>query len=190
MTANGNVKDMAVGPCHRQTARPGYLVSTAMDTPLSLAATRSLELAGQVGTRHEFDHNRDNPGCTKDLFIDNAPPEPTPAGASGSDTNKNFDAATHRSMCAGENVFQSGKPSVLTEYDVTLPGFLVSAKNDSKKVAQSRGGRVHLGDVDCGTMPDSIVGAYVFQAKRAMAYLRVSTCASAPDVRQVTFDSF
>lgn len=143
-----------------------------IDTPLTKNSISGLELADQVGIRYEFDYNRGNPGYIKDLFIDNVTPEPTQAGEYGgdtnngivyayygiirqgevaeySDTNKNFDSTTNRFMYSDDNYFQSGKHNVLEDYQVTLPGFIISAKNGSKEVVLSRDNHFYLEDVDC-----------------------------------------
>jgi hypothetical protein len=150
----------------------GISQSVNIDTPLQKNALGGLELADQTGIRYEFDYNRGNPGYIKDLFIDNVTPEPTQAGAAGgdnndgivyayygitkqgevaeySDTNKNFDASTNRFMYAEENYFQSGKHDVLNDYQVTLPGFIISAKNGSKDVVLSRDNHFYLEGADC-----------------------------------------
>jgi hypothetical protein len=143
-----------------------------IDTPLKSNSISGLELSDQVGIRYEFDYNRGNPGYIKDLFIDNVTPEPTQAGESGgdsndgivyayygiirqgevaeySDTNKNFDTTSNRFMYSDDNYFQSGKHNVLQDYQVTLPGFIISAKNGSKEVVLSRDNHFYLEDVDC-----------------------------------------
>ena len=125
--------------------------------------------ADQTGIRYEFDYNRGNPGYIKDLFIDNLTPE---AGygadndnivygyygiikqgevAEYSDINKNFDPSSNRFMYSDDNYFQSGKHDVLSDYGVTLPGYIIEAHNNSVNVLLSRDVHFYVEPVTCTT---------------------------------------
>jgi hypothetical protein len=121
----------------------------------------------QDGIRYEFDYNRGNPGYIKDLFIDNLTPEAAYAEEEGegvygyygiikqgevaeySDVNKNFDPSTNRFQYSDDNYFQSGKHDVISDYGVTLPGFIIEAQNGSNVVIMSRDVHFYIEPTDC-----------------------------------------
>lgn len=122
-----------------------------------------------TGIRYEFDYNRGNPGYIKDLYIDNLTPEPTYAQdyddqgnvyayygiikqgevAEYSDVNKNFDKTTNRFMYSDDNMFQSGTHDVLSDYGVTLPGYIIEAQNGSTTLLLSRDVHFYLEPISC-----------------------------------------
>jgi hypothetical protein len=206
----GNIKSKVVGAFHDQTAHPGGPESSALvggatnpfcaaptvvntaegvsqdvhvDAPLSFNSTRGLELVDQVGIRYESDYHRGDPGYTKGFFFDNATPKPTPAGASGSESYGGIEHA----------------PFHLE--DMKYPQFGTCEQYKTAKVLAGGTEHAMLLDYIVGSESEGChVGAHVFGAAAfvtltapmvnpdngAMAYLRVSTCTSALDIRQVT----
>jgi len=130
-----------------------------------------------TGIRYEFDYNRGNPGYIKDLYISNLIPETRFAamGAPGvdgevmvfgyygitkqgevaeySDHNKNFDLFPHskenRFMYSDNNLFQSGHHDRISDYGVTLPGYIISAQNGSYDLLLSRDVHYYIEPTSC-----------------------------------------
>jgi len=128
-----------------------------------------LDPAATYGIRYEFDYSRANPGYIKDLFITNLIPETQWAIAENDDApvygfygiekqgevaeyfdhNTNFDQTSNRFMYSDNNYFQSGTHDRLSDFGVTLPGYIISAHNGSTELLLSRDVHFYVEPTNC-----------------------------------------
>jgi hypothetical protein len=192
--AGGATNLFCAAPTVMNTAE-GVSQDVHVDAPLSFNSTRGLMLAGQVGIRYESDFHRGKPGYSKGFVFVNATPEPTPdpnpeptpepnsAGASGSGSQGGIEHAPFHledMKCPQFGTcerYKTAKVFAVGTVHAMLLDYIVGSESED----------YHVGaHVFCAAAFVTLTAPMAYPDNGAMAYLRVSTCTSALDIRQVT----